>query len=297
MTKIGFIGVGNMGGPMVVNLIGAGHAVTAFDPVAAALEKARAAGAEVAASAGQAAAAGEIVISMLPAGAHVREVYLADDGAIATAQPGALFIDCSTIDVESARAVNSAAADAGFAMLDAPVSGGIAGAEAGTLTFMVGGSEEAFARAAPLLEAMGGKIIHAGPAGNGQVAKLCNNMILGITMIGVAESFMLAKRLGLDWQKLFDISSQASGSCWAMLNHLPVPGIVETSAANRDYKPGFSAAMMHKDLKLAEQAAIAAGAAIPLGAQAAALYTLFVNAGNADLDYSAIIKLIAGDEV
>ena len=297
MTKIGFIGVGNMGGPMVVNLIGAGHAVTAFDPVAAALEKARAAGAEVAASAGQAAAAGEIVISMLPAGVHVREVYLADDGAIAAAQPGALFIDCSTIDVESARAVNSAAADAGFAMLDAPVSGGIAGAEAGTLTFMVGGSEEAFARAAPLLEAMGGKIIHAGPAGNGQVAKLCNNMILGITMIGVAESFMLAKRLGLDWQKLFDISSQASGSCWAMLNHLPVPGIVETSAANRDYKPGFSAAMMHKDLKLAEQAAIAAGAAIPLGAQAAALYTLFVNAGNADLDYSAIIKLIAGDEM
>ena len=297
MTKIGFIGVGNMGGPMVVNLIGAGHAVTAFDPVAAALEKARAAGAEVAASAGQAAAAGEIVISMLPAGAHVREVYLADDGAIATAQPGALFIDCSTIDVESARAVNAAAADAGFAMLDAPVSGGIAGAEAGTLTFMVGGAPEAFARAAPLLEAMGGKIIHAGPAGNGQVAKLCNNMILGITMIGVAESFMLAKRLGLDWQKLFDISSQASGSCWAMLNHLPVPGIVETSAANRDYKPGFSAAMMHKDLKLAEQAAIAAGAAIPLGAQAAALYTLFVNAGNADLDYSAIIKLIAGDEV
>ena len=297
MTKIGFIGVGNMGGPMVVNLIGAGHAVTAFDPVAAALEKARAAGAEVAASAGQAAAAGEIVISMLPAGAHVREVYLADDGAIAAAQPGALFIDCSTIDVESARAVNAAAADAGFAMLDAPVSGGIAGAEAGTLTFMVGGSEEAFARAAPLLEAMGGKIIHAGPAGNGQVAKLCNNMILGITMIGVSESFMLAKRLGLDWQKLFDISSQASGSCWAMLNHLPVPGIVETSAANRDYKPGFSAAMMHKDLKLAEQAAIAAGAAIPLGAQAAALYTLFVNAGNADLDYSAIIKLIAGDEM
>jgi len=295
MTKIGFIGVGNMGGPMVVNLIGAGHAVTAFDPVAAALEKARAAGAEVAASAGHAAAAGEIVISMLPAGAHVREVYLADDGAIAAAQPGALFIDCSTIDVESARAVNSAAADAGFAMLDAPVSGGVAGAQAGTLTFMVGGSDEAFARAEPLLDVMGGKIVHAGPAGNGQVAKMCNNMILGITMIGVSESFMLAKRLGLDWQKLFDISSQASGSCWAMLNHLPVPGIVETSAANRDYKPGFSAAMMHKDLKLAEQAAIAAGAATPLGAQAAALYTMFVNAGNADLDYSAIIKLIAGE--
>ena len=295
MAKIGFIGVGNMGGPMVVNLIKAGHQLTAYDPVAAALGRAEAAGAAAAESAAQAAAAGEVVISMLPAGAHVREVYWGDGGVIAAARPGALFIDCSTIDVETARAVNGAAADAGFAMLDAPVSGGVAGAEAGTLTFMVGGTEEAFARAAPLLDVMGGKIVHAGPAGNGQVAKLCNNMILGITMIGVSESFMLAKRLGLDWQKLFDISSQASGSCWAMLNHLPVPGIVETSAANRDYKPGFSAAMMHKDLKLAEQAAIAAGAATPLGAQAAALYTLFVNAGNADLDYSAIIKLIAGE--
>jgi len=296
MAKIGFIGVGNMGGPMVVNLIAAGHAVTAYDPVAAALEKAVAAGAAVAASATQAAAAGEIVISMLPAGAHVREVYMGRGGVIAAAGEGALLIDCSTIDVETSRAVTSAAAEARLAMLDAPVSGGVAGAEAGTLTFMVGGAEEAFARAAPVLGVMGGKIIHAGPAGNGQVAKLCNNMILGITMIGVSESFMLAKRLGLDWQKLFDISSTASGSCWAMLNHLPVPGIVETSAANRDYKPGFSAAMMHKDLKLAEQAAIAAGAATPLGAQAAALYTLFVNAGNADLDYSAIIKLIAGNE-
>ncbi len=300
MASIAFIGVGNMGGPMVVNLIAAGHAVTAYDPVPAALEKAREAGAAAAESVTQAAGAGEIVISMLPAGAHVREVYLGPrgegGGAIAAASEGALFIDCSTIDVETARAVNAAAADAGFAMLDAPVSGGVAGAEAGTLTFMVGGTEDAFARAEEVLGVMGGKIVHAGPAGNGQVAKMCNNMILGITMIGVSESFMLAKRLGLDWQKLFDISSQASGSCWAMLNHLPVPGIVETSAANRDYKPGFSAAMMHKDLKLAEQAAITAGAATPLGAQAAALYTLFVNAGNAELDYSAIIKLIAGKE-
>ncbi len=296
MAKIGFIGVGNMGGPMVVNLITAGHRVTAYDPVAAALEKAQAAGAEAAESAGQAAAAGDVVISMLPAGAHVRDVYMGDGGAIAAAQAGALFIDCSTIDVETARAVNRAAADAGFAMLDAPVSGGVAGAQAGTLTFMVGGTDEAFARAEPVLDVMGGKIVHAGPAGNGQVAKMCNNMILGITMIGVSESFMLAKRLGLDWQKLFDISSQASGSCWAMLNHLPVPGIVETSAANRDYKPGFSAAMMHKDLKLAEQAAMAVGAATPLGAHAAALYTQFIDAGNADLDYSAIIKLISGEE-
>ena len=296
MAKIGFIGVGNMGGPMAANLIAAGHRVTAYDPFPATLEKARGAGAETAVSAEQAARAGEIVISMLPTGAHVREVYLGAGGAIAAAAPDTLFIDCSTIDVETARAVNEAAADAGFAMLDAPVSGGVAGAEAGTLTFMVGGTDEAFARATPVLDVMGGKIVHAGPAGNGQVAKICNNMILGITMIGISESFMLAKRLGLDWRKLFDISSKASGSCWAMLNHLPVPGIVETSAANRDYKPGFSAALMHKDLKLAEQAAIAAGAAIPLGAQAAALYTMFVNAGNADLDYSAIIKLIAGEE-
>ena len=295
MAKIGFIGVGNMGGPMVVNLLAAGHAVTAYDPVAAALERAAAAGAAVAASPAQAAAAGEIVISMLPAGAHVREVYMGRGGVIAAAGEGALLIDCSTIDVETARAVTSAAAEARLAMLDAPVSGGVAGAEAGTLTFMVGGAEEAFARAEPVLDVMGGKIIHAGPAGNGQVAKLCNNMILGITMIGISESFSLAKRLGLEWQKLFDISSQASGSCWAMLNHLPVPGIVPTSAANRDYKPGFSAAMMHKDLKLAEQAAIAAGAATPLGSQAAALYTLFINAGHADLDYSAIIKLIDGE--
>ena len=295
MAKIAFIGVGNMGGPMVVNLIAAGHAVTAYDPVAAALDKAAAAGAAVAASAAQAAAAGEIVISMLPAGAHVREVYMGRGGVIAAAGEGALLIDCSTIDVETARAVTSAAAEARLAMLDAPVSGGVAGAEAGTLTFMVGGAEEAFARAEPVLGVMGGKIIHAGPAGNGQVAKLCNNMILGITMIGISESFSLAKRLGLEWQKLFDISSQASGSCWAMLNHLPVPGIVPTSAANRDYKPGFSVAMMHKDLKLAEQAAIAVGAATPLGSQAAALYTLFINAGNAELDYSAIFKLIDGE--
>ncbi len=221
---------------------------------------------------------------------------MGEGGVIAAARPGALFIDCSTIDVETARNVHSAAAEGGFAMLDAPVSGGVAGAEAGSLTFMVGGAEDAFARAEPVLADMGKKIVHAGPAGNGQAAKICNNMILGITMIGIAEAFTLANKLGLDAQNLFDIASQASGSCWAMLNHLPVPGIVETSAANRDFKPGFAAAMMHKDLKLAEAAAAAAGASTPLGGHAAALYTQFVDAGNGGLDYSGIIKLIAGGE-
>ena len=295
MAAIGFIGVGNMGGPMLRHLIGAGHEVTAYDVVEAARTAAAAAGAAVAASAAEAARAGEIAITMLPAGEHTRAVYLGDGGVIAAANPGTLLIDCSTIDVETARAVNRAAADAGLEMLDAPVSGGVAGAQGATLTFMVGGSNAAFARGQPVLEVMGRTIVHTGPAGNGQAAKICNNMILGITMIGISEAFTLARRLGLDAQTLFDISSKSSGSCWAMLNHLPVPGIVETSAANRDFKPGFSAAMMHKDLKLAQAAANASEAATPLGAQAAALYTLFVNAGNGGLDYSGIIKMIAGE--
>ncbi|MFQ5958201.1 MAG: 3-hydroxyisobutyrate dehydrogenase [Alphaproteobacteria bacterium] len=295
MMDIGFIGVGNMGGPMVRNLIEAGHKVTAFDVIEAARETAKQAGATVAGSAAEAAKAGEIVITMLPAGEHTREVYLGSGDVIAAAKSGTLLIDCSTIDVETARAVDRAAADAGLEMLDAPVSGGVAGAEAATLTFMVGGTDAAFARGEPILEVMGKTIVHTGPAGNGQAAKICNNMILGITMIGISEAFTLAERLGLDARTLFDISSKSSGSCWAMLNHLPVPGIVETSAANRDYQPGFAAAMMHKDLKLAQAAANASGAATPLGAQAAALYTLFVNAGNGGLDYSGIIRMIAGE--
>lgn len=296
MTDIGFIGTGNMGGPMVANLVAAGHAVTAFDVVEAARQAATDGGATLVDSANAAAGAGDVVITMLPAGEHVRDVYLGDGGLIAAARSGALLIDSSTIDVDSSRVVSHAADDAGYEMLDAPVSGGVAGAQAGTLTFMVGGSEAAFARAKPILEVMGGKIVHAGPAGNGQAAKICNNMILGITMIGISEAFTLADRIGLDAQKLFDISSKASGSCWAMLNHLPVAGIVETSAANRDYQPGFSAAMMHKDLTLAQAAATTAGASTPLGAHAAALYTEFVDGGNSGLDYSAIIKLIADRE-
>jgi 3-hydroxyisobutyrate dehydrogenase len=295
MTAIGFIGLGNMGGPMARNLIAAGHRVTGFDVVPEARAAAAEAGITVAAGAAEAVREAEAVVTMLPAGEHVREVYLGAGAVLASVGAGTLLIDSSTIDVAAAREVQGAAEAAGFDMLDAPVSGGVAGAEAGSLTFMVGGSEAAFARAKPLLDVMGRNIVHAGGPGNGQAAKVCNNMILGISMIALAEAFTLGEALGLDPKKLFDISSKASGSCWAMLNHLPLPGIVETSAANRDYQPGFAAAMMHKDLKLSQAAALQAGVATPLGAEATALYTLFVNAGNAGLDYSGIVKLIRGN--
>jgi 3-hydroxyisobutyrate dehydrogenase len=294
MADIAFIGLGNMGGPMARNLVQAGHGVVGFDTAAAALQAAAANGVEPAESAAAAAGRAPIVITMLPAGAQVREVHSGAGGVIAAAGEGALLIDCSTIDVASAREVHAAAAEAGHEMLDAPVSGGVAGADAATLTFMAGGSEVAFERAKPVLEAMGRTIVHAGGPGNGQAAKVCNNMILGISMIAVAEAFTLGEKLGLEPRTLFDIASQASGSCWAMLNHLPVPGIVETSAANRDFKPGFSATMMVKDMGLSQAAAGLAGAATPLGAAATALYAEFVEAGHGELDYSAIIKLIRG---
>lgn len=294
MARIAFLGLGNMGGPMARNLVGAGHAVRGYDPVRASVEAARAGGVEPAASVAAACEGAEVVFTMLPAGAQVRQVYTGEGGVLASAPAGAVLIDSSTIDVGSARAVHAAAETGGFFMVDAPVSGGVAGAEAGTLTMMVGGSDAAFAKAQPFLEIVGGKVVHAGQAGNGQVAKVCNNMMLGISMIAVAEGFTLAERLGLDPKKLFEISSASSGACWAMLNHNPVPGVVETAAANRDYKPGFAAAMMHKDLKLAQEAAALAGCATPLGAEAAQLYTLFVNAGNEGLDYSAIIRMIKG---
>ena len=296
MAQVGFIGLGNMGGPMAKNLVAAGHEVKGFDVVPASLEAAAAGGISVAGSAAEAASGVEVVVSMLPAGQHVDAVYRGEGGVLAAASPGSLLIDSSTIDVATARAVHEAAAAAGHDMVDGPVSGGVAGAENAALTFMVGGSDAAFARAMPLLEVMGKNIVHAGGPGNGQVAKTCNNMILGISMIGLSEAFTLADKLGLAPDKLFDISSKSSGSCWAMLNHLPVPGIVETSAANRDFQPGFSAAMMHKDLKLSQEAAAQAGAATPLGAAAASLYTLFVNSGHAGLDYSAIIKMIRGED-
>ncbi len=294
MAKIAFVGLGNMGGPMAANLVKAGHAVTAFDLSPAALEAAKKAGATTAATAGDAAAGADVVVSMLPAGKHVRGVYMGEDGVIARAAKGTLLIDCSTIDVDSARAVSEAATAAGMPMVDAPVSGGVGGAEAGTLTFMVGGPDDAFAKAEPILQAMGKTIVHAGGPGNGQAAKICNNMLLGISMIGTCEAFMLAKRLGLDAQKLFDISSKASGQCWSMTTYCPVPGPVPTAPSNRDYQPGFAAAMMLKDLKLAVEAASGADAATPLGAAAEALYSLYCNAGHGGQDFSGIIKMIDG---
>jgi len=296
MARIGFLGLGNMGLPMAKNLLHAGHSIVGFDVVPAAQEAAAAAGLSVVAAPADVFTDVDAVVTMLPAGEHVRTVYTGDKGLLAGAAAGTLFIDCSTIDVATSRDVHAEAASRGHAMIDAPVSGGVAGAEAGTLTFMVGGEDTAFERAKPLLEIMGRSIVHAGGGGNGQAAKICNNMILGISMIAVSESFALGQKLGLDPKVLFDISSAASGSCWAMLNHNPVPGIVETSAANRDYRPGFAAAMMHKDLKLSQTAASQAGAATPLGAEATALYTLFVNAGNGGLDYSAIFKMIQGSQ-
>jgi 3-hydroxyisobutyrate dehydrogenase len=296
MATIGFIGLGNMGAPMAANLVGAGHQVTGFDLVPRAMEALAAKGGHAAASLAGA-AAGDIVITMLPAGPQVRSVYLDEGGVLANARRGALLIDCSTIDVETARAVAAAGKRAGFDMLDAPVSGGVAGADAASLTFMVGGEAEIFARAQPVLAAMGRTIVHAGPAGNGQAAKICNNMILGVSMIAVCEAFSLAERLGLEAQTLFDISSKSSGQCWALTSYCPVPGPVPASPANRDYAPGFTAAMMLKDLRLAQQAAGATAAATPLGAAAANLYQLFVDqlvvdGGAGVLDFSGIYRLI-----
>jgi 3-hydroxyisobutyrate dehydrogenase len=294
MTAIGFIGLGNMGGPMAANLLKAGHAVTGFDISATALEAFAVGGGKRAASFAEAAAGGDIIITMLPAGPHVRAVYLGEKGVLANACKGSLLIDCSTIDVETARFVAKEAADAGYAMLDAPVSGGVGGAAAATLTFMVGGEAPDFARGEPILKTMGKTIVHAGPAGNGQAAKICNNMILGISMIAVCEGFALAEKLGLDWQRLFDISSKSSGQCWSMTNYCPVPGPVPSSPANRDYKAGFTAEMMLKDLKLAQQAAQASGAATPMGANAAALFALMVNSGAGAADFSAMFRFVTG---
>jgi 3-hydroxyisobutyrate dehydrogenase len=292
--RIGFIGLGNMGGPMAANLVKAGHQVSVFDMSKAAIEKATASGAAAAASANAAATEAEIVVTMLPAGQHVRQVYLGDHGLLKAVKPGTLCIDSSTIDVATAREVQTAAKAARIDFLDAPVSGGVGGATAGTLTFMVGGEDNAFARAKPILEKMGKNIFHAGGAGNGQAAKICNNMLLAISMIGTCEAFVLAEKLGLDHQTLFDISSTASGQCWSLTTYCPVPGPVPTSPANRNYQAGFTASMMLKDLKLAQSAAQAAGAATPLGAQSTALYSLFESAGAGARDFSGIIQLLRG---
>jgi 3-hydroxyisobutyrate dehydrogenase len=289
MAHIAFIGLGNMGGPMAANLVRAGHSVTGFDLVQAALETARAAGVTIADSTGAAIDGAACVFTMLPAGRHVLAVT---GELLPIAAPGTLFVDCSTIDVATARAVHAAAASAGMPAVDAPVSGGVGGATAGTLTFMAGGAADAFARAKPLLETMGRKIVHCGEAGAGQAAKICNNMILGISMIAVSEAFVLAEQLGLSHQALFDVASTASGQCWSLNSYCPVPGPVPASPANAGYKPGFAAAMMLKDLNLAQDAALASGADTALGRHAAELYARFAAGGQAELDFSAIIQAI-----
>jgi 3-hydroxyisobutyrate dehydrogenase len=290
--RIAFIGLGNMGGGMAANLVKAGHKVFAFDLSQDALNRAKDAGCEIAATANEAVKDVNIVVSMLPAGAHVLAVYTGENGILANAPKGTLFLDCSTIDIESARTAIKAAIAAGHEMCDAPVSGGVGAANAGTLTFMVGGNPASFEKAKPILEAMGKKIFHAGDAGNGQAAKICNNMLLGITMVGTCEAFSLAKKLGLDAQTFFDISSVSSGQNWSMTSYCPVAGPVATSPANNDYKAGFAAGMMLKDLRLANEAAIAAKAAIPMGAMAGSLYSVMEQLGKSNEDFSAIIKIM-----
>ncbi|ESQ82321.1 3-hydroxyisobutyrate dehydrogenase [Asticcacaulis benevestitus] len=287
--KIAFIGLGHMGSGMAANLVKGGHEVRAYDLSAAAMTQAVAEGCIGAASLNEACQDAEAVITMLPAGQHVLAVYAQ---VMEQAEPSALLIDCSTIDVESARKVAGQAESAGFAMVDAPVSGGVAGAKAGTLTFMCGGPQAAFARAEPILQAMGKAVIHAGSAGAGQAAKLCNNMLLAITMIGTCEAFALAEKLGLDDQVFFDIASKASGQNWSMTSYCPVPGPVPTSPANNDYQPGFAASLMLKDLTLAMQAAAQNDAHTPLGAKAHTLYEALCRQGHAAQDFSYMMERI-----
>lgn len=292
--RIQFIGLGNMGLPMAGNLRKAGHQVTGLDTAPRARDAFVAQGGHIGASLAEGASAAEAVVTMLPAGEHVRAVYLGEHGLLRSAARGTLLIDSSTIDVATAREVAAEAAKAGHEMLDAPVSGGTSGAQAATLTFMVGGTEAGFARARPLLSAMGKTIVHAGPSGAGQAAKVCNNMILGVSMIAVSEAFVLAEQLGLDHQKLFDISSKSSGQCWSLTSYCPVPGPVPTSPANREYQAGFTAAMMLKDLKLAQEAAKASGVKTELGANAEKIYARYVESGEAARDFSGIVRFIRG---
>jgi 3-hydroxyisobutyrate dehydrogenase len=291
---VAFIGLGNMGGPMAANIIKAGYHVHAFDVVPGLIKTAQAAGAEPVSSAREAMDGADAVITMLPAAQHALAVW-AD--ILPAAKPGMVLIDCSTIDVESSRKLHSMAGASRCLSLDAPVSGGVSGAKAGTLTIMCGGSEEAFAAAKPFLDGVVGKrVIHCGDAGAGQAAKICNNMILGVSMIAVSEAFILAEKLGLSHQAMFDVVSTASGQCWSLTSYCPVPGLVPASPANNDYKPGFSAALMLKDLKLAQQAAAAAGAATPIGAEAAQVYALYNNAGGSGEDFSGVIRYLRGEK-
>lgn len=290
MTRIAFIGLGNMGGGMAANLAKAGHDVRAFDLSPDALDRAKAAGCLPAASAAAAADGADAIVTMLPAGSHVETVYA--DLFAAGVAPSAILIDCSTIDVATAKRVAEAALAKGLAAVDAPVSGGIGAANAGTLTFMVGGTDAAFARARDILSAMGKAVIHAGANGTGQAAKIANNMLLGATMVATCEAFLLAEKLGLDAQTFYDISSVASGQSWSMTSYCPVPGVGPDTPADHDYQGGFAGALMLKDLKLAAAAAADTGADTPMGAKAAELYQRFADAGQGGLDFSGIIKML-----
>jgi 3-hydroxyisobutyrate dehydrogenase len=287
MATIAFIGLGNMGGPMAANLVKAGYKVVAFDLVEASRNQAKSDGAAVAESAAAAVKGADTVVTMLPAGKHVLTVW---NEVVPIMTKGTLIIDCSTIDVESSKAAHVLAAKHGVGSVDAPVSGGTGGAKAATLTFMCGGDEKSFAAAKPVLEKMGKKIVHCGGAGAGQGVKICNNMVLAISMIGVSEAFSLAEKLGLSHQAVFDVVSTSSGQCWSLTSYCPVPGPVPTSPANNDYKPGFASALMVKDLTLAQDAAKAAGAVTPLGKHAQEIYKAFDAAGHGGVDFSGIIQ-------
>jgi len=289
MPAIGFIGLGNMGGPMAANLVKSGGHVLGFDLAPASREAASRDGVQIVASAGSTVEGADIVITMLPAGEHVLSVW---NDIAPHARQGTLFIDCSTIDVESARKAHKLAASYGIATLDAPVSGGVGGAKAATLTFMVGGSKTAFAHGKPVLERMGKRIVHCGEAGNGQAAKICNNMILGASMIAVSEAFVLGEKLGLSHQALFDVASASSGQCWSLTSYCPVPGPVPASPANNGYRPGFAAALMLKDLKLARAAAESVKVKTALGGHAAKIYEEFAQQGGSASDFSGIINLV-----
>jgi 3-hydroxyisobutyrate dehydrogenase len=295
-TRIAFIGLGHMGGPMAANLAGAGYEVTGFDLSASSLDQARANGIRIAESAVAAVEAAEVVITMLPAGRHVLELYSGTAGSaglLSVASPGTLFVDCSTIAVDDALSAHELAASAGHRCLEAPVSGGVAGAAAGTLTFMVGGSDSDFAQAGGLLDVMGSRTVYCGGPGAGQAAKICNNMILGISMIAVSEAFVLGERLGVSNEALFDVTSNASGQCWALTSNCPVPGPVPTSPANHDFRPGFATALMAKDLGLAANALASAGLEdVGLGGRATEMYRDFAEDGGAGQDFSAIINAI-----
>src|SRR3954451_16183684 len=294
MATIGFIGLGNMGGPMAANLVKAGHAVTGYDLNLGALELLAKAGGQIAGSAAEAVKGADIVITMMPAGQHVRDVYQHQGGLIDVVKDARpLLIDCSTIDVETARAVTAAAEQAGLAMLDAPVSGGTAGAQNATLTFMVGGTEDAFARGKPILEAMGKNIFHAGGPGAGQAVKICNNMMLAVNMVGVSEGFLLAEKLGLDWNKLHEICSTATSNSWALSNYCPAPGPAPAAPSNRDYEPGFMTHLMVKDVKLSQAAAAATGSPTPLAAMALSFYEKAMEAGDATKDFSVVFRWLA----